>query len=143
MGHGEGQRTVGTNSVIPEGAKRLSGIQKKGGYWIPDLGFASSGMTFVALVRIPHRKIPELPPILLPIHAYLCYAGMGRSLVAPADHILDFFFLAFQDSFNSTVGSIHNPANKFSFLSGSLGVGPEENPLYTARYEYVCSCFCH
>jgi hypothetical protein len=35
------------NSVIPEGAKRLSGIQKKGGYWIPDLGFASSGMTIV------------------------------------------------------------------------------------------------
>ncbi len=49
MGHGEGQRTVGTNSVIPEGAKRLSGIQKKGGYWIPDLGFASSGMTIVCI----------------------------------------------------------------------------------------------
>jgi hypothetical protein len=35
---------------------------------------------------------------------------MGRSLVAPADHILDFFFLAFQDSFNSTVTGVHHPA---------------------------------
>ncbi len=35
--------------VIPEGAKRLSGIQKKGGYWISRRrrDFASSGMTIV------------------------------------------------------------------------------------------------
>ena len=68
---------------------------------------------------------------------------MGRSLVAPADHILDFFFFTFQDSFNSAITGVHNPANNFSFLSGSLGVDPEENPLYTPGYEYVCSCFFH
>jgi len=35
------------DAVIPEVAERLSGIQKKGGYWIPDLDFVSSGMTIV------------------------------------------------------------------------------------------------
>jgi hypothetical protein len=40
-------------SVIPEGAKRLSGIQKKIiVYWIPDLDFVSSGMTFGAFSRL-------------------------------------------------------------------------------------------
>ena len=39
--------------VIPEGAKRLSGIQKKTiVYWIPDLDFVSSGMTFGAVSRL-------------------------------------------------------------------------------------------
>jgi hypothetical protein len=35
---------------------------------------------------------------------------MGRSLVAPADHILDFFFLAFQYRFNSAITGVHHPA---------------------------------
>ena len=39
-----------TDSVIPEGAKRLSGIQNKTiGRWIPDHGSAASGMTIIGL----------------------------------------------------------------------------------------------
>lgn len=36
--------------VIPEGAERLSGIQKKTKlFWMPGLGVASSGMTYGAI----------------------------------------------------------------------------------------------
>ena len=39
-----------TYHVIPEGAERLSGIQENTmSFWIPDLGFASSGMTYGAI----------------------------------------------------------------------------------------------
>ena len=46
-------RRESIKSVIPEGAKRLSGIQKKIiVYWIPDLDSVSSGMTFGAASRL-------------------------------------------------------------------------------------------
>jgi hypothetical protein len=38
-----------THSVIPEVAKRLSGIQKALKSWIPDLGCALSGMTTIVI----------------------------------------------------------------------------------------------
>jgi hypothetical protein len=53
--------SASTKSVIPEVAVRLSGIQKKTiPYWIPDLDFVSSGVTFRGVSRLFQQPASEL-----------------------------------------------------------------------------------
>jgi hypothetical protein len=70
-------------SVIPEGAKRLSGIQKKTiVYWIPDLDFVSSGMTFGAVSRLfQHPASEQLSKVGMPILGLLQNATGKLSVI--------------------------------------------------------------
>ena len=50
--------SVSTTSVIPEsaaGPPEAENLEKTTAYWIPDLDFVSSGMTFGAFSRLFHK----------------------------------------------------------------------------------------
>src|SRR5204862_248803 len=80
--------------VIPEAAKRLSGIHKHGpGVWIPDSRFAASGMTTVSFAQLApmtfRSSCPRLSRASTTFFAIKAMRGWQRNSGLPEfrDHI--------------------------------------------------------
>ncbi len=72
-----------------------------------------------------------------------CHLCFGWATVAPLDHLIHLFLIAFENSLYGAISAVFNPAVYSQFKSHLLSVVPEEDPLDSPFNDDACPYFFH